>query len=199
MTVLIVTGAIGSGKSTAVDVVVEELEHAGKPSLRLHLDELARELISADEKILAELKDVFGPYVVSVEGELNRTALASVAFRSPESVASLNEITHPHVLARVSEIIDEYLNKEPRGTVVMESPYPFGLDSYEPLTLYIYAPFELRTEHNTRFAATDFEARNRVQASEQSYRSSSDFEIENTFHLPSFKAAIQSFVESQLL
>lgn len=199
MKLLVVLGAIGAGKSTAVEIIKTYLDEKGEDCLRLHLDDLAREVISADSKILEELKDAFGPYVVSVEGELNRQALALVAFRTPESVQSLNEITHPAVIARIGEILDEYRLKQPGGFVICESPYPFGLEKYDPVTLYIYADYETRAAHNDRFLATDFEARNRVQPTEASYRSSSDFEIENTFEESLFSEALKSFVDEHLL
>lgn len=198
MNVFITTGAIGSGKSTAVGIINHTLEEQGRDTLRLHLDDFARDLIAKDEAILTELKDTFGPYVVNIEGELNRQALATAAFKSPETVAELNQITHPKIMEHLSEVIDEYLGREPEGLVLMESPYPFGLEKYDPTVLYIYAPFEVRAEHNESFPATDFEARDRVQPTEESYRSSSDFEIENTFYKPTFEAALHAFVKEYI-
>lgn len=199
MNILVVMGPIGSGKSTAVDVIKRALEDGGKPVLRLHLDELARELISSNSDVLAELKDAFGPYVVTIEGELNRQALASVAFKNPESVALLNEITHPLVFERITSILIEFAENQPDGTVIMESPYPFGLDQHQATKLYIHAPFEARIAHNSRFSATDFMARDRVQPREDSFRGAADYEIENTFQQAIFEASLRAFVQEHYL
>lgn len=86
------TGGVGSGKSAVALVWAE----AGVPVLSA--DELGRALMQPGEPVYTQIADTFGPEVVRADGELDRAALARIAF-SEGRVAELNRIVHPAVIA----------------------------------------------------------------------------------------------------
>ncbi len=87
------TGGIACGKSRVL------LRLAGHGFHTLDLDAVARELTSPGHPALAEIAEAFGPSVLTREGALDRPALATRVFASPEELARLNAIVHPRVRA----------------------------------------------------------------------------------------------------
>jgi dephospho-CoA kinase len=58
-------------------------------------------LIKPQMPLLRDIVDRFGPTVLRENGELNRSALASIVFDDPDALADLDRITHPAVVAAV--------------------------------------------------------------------------------------------------
>jgi dephospho-CoA kinase len=86
-----ITGGIGSGKSALADLWV------ARGATLVDADVIAREIVEPGAPALVALVDRFGPHILTPAGELDRQALADVAFSDPEGVAALNEITHPAI------------------------------------------------------------------------------------------------------
>jgi dephospho-CoA kinase len=104
-TVLVgLTGSIGAGKSTVADLFEQE----GIPVLRA--DTIARELMTNDPAMRAEIVAAFGPDAY-VDGALNRSWLARQVFGDEEKLATLNGIVHPRTIAtqgmRARRLFDE--------------------------------------------------------------------------------------------
>lgn len=196
MQLLVFTGPIGSGKSTAAKMSAEELEKRGIPYMLLDLDDFARGVISGSQKILADLADAFGPYVLDSDGGLNRQALAIAAFKNPDTAKTLNEITHPAIIISLGELLKEFARKHEDGVAILESPYPYEMLDYNSHIVFINASLKDRQAHNERFTTEDFLKRGAVQPSEESYRLMSDLEIENTFSEPLMRSRIASLTES---
>lgn len=95
-----VTGGIGSGKSTfcrfweekGVDIV--------------YADDLARHIMTNDNKLVAAIKEAFGDEAYQEDGSLNRAYLAEEAFKK-ERVSELNAIVHPALRKKVRELADQ--------------------------------------------------------------------------------------------
>lgn len=135
--VLLVTGGIGSGKS----VVCRMLEEMGIPVY--DSDSRAKSLYERDCKLLDDVKALFGEDIVDADGHLDRKLLASRAFASGESTASLNALVHPAVLRD----FEAWKKNLPSEVVVMESALAGTLPEYRAVTdkvLLVDAPMELR-------------------------------------------------------
>ena len=89
--VVVLTGSIGSGKSTVAGM----LEQLGAVVVRA--DMLAREVVLPGTPALAEIVAEFGPDVLDESGELNRKKLAARVFASDSELLRLEEITHPRI------------------------------------------------------------------------------------------------------
>jgi len=112
------TGPTGSGKST----VAQSLEEAG--CVVIDADKIAREVVAPGAPALKELQREFGDTILDDYGNLRRHTLANLAFSSLEKTKRLNEITHPHILRKMKENIEECRQKR-KKVVVLDAPLLF--------------------------------------------------------------------------
>jgi len=95
-----ITGGIGSGKSTVASLL------AKRGALVIDTDAIAREVVEPPSPVLDAIVAEFGNAVRSVDGTLDRAALARVVFADPRKRAQLNRLTHPAIrdatLARIA-------------------------------------------------------------------------------------------------
>jgi len=117
---VLVTGSIGSGKTTACKL----FEELGVPVF--YSDEAARSLMDTNPFIMMNVKKYFGDdiYVkkydkkkVSVKEELDRKKLASIVFNDKDKLDILNEIVHP----AVGEAFEDWC--EVQETILKDSEY----------------------------------------------------------------------------
>jgi dephospho-CoA kinase len=85
------TGGMGAGKST-VSKVLKTLGHVVYDS-----DRAAKGLYDSDMALRQAVMDRFGEAVFTSKGDIDRAALAKLAFNSPEATRDLNEMVHPAV------------------------------------------------------------------------------------------------------
>ena len=90
-----ITGGIGSGKSALAELWV------ARGATLVDADVIAREIVEPGAPAFQLLIERFGPAILTPSGELDRQALASVAFADEAGVAALNEITHPAIGAEL--------------------------------------------------------------------------------------------------
>jgi dephospho-CoA kinase len=126
------TGGLGSGKSTAARMF------AAHGAVVLSSDEMGRELMQPGQAVYAEIVARFGPGVVGAGGELDRAALARVAFGAPGEcvgrVDELNAIVHPAVIARQAEMVEKIARRDADAdaVVMVESALVFETKYGEP-------------------------------------------------------------------
>jgi dephospho-CoA kinase len=94
------TGGIGSGKSAATDLL------AAHGAVIVDADVVAREVVAPGAPAHAALVERFGSEILDASGAIDRQRLADLAFATPESVAALNEITHPAIGISMYEQIE---------------------------------------------------------------------------------------------
>ena len=93
-----ITGGIGSGKSFVLDAI----KQMGYETFSC--DEIYREI--CDEKnYVRRLEEEFGK--VSLNGKLDKAALAKIVFSDEEKLKKLNEIAHPIIMKNLSERMDK--------------------------------------------------------------------------------------------
>ena len=86
---VLITGSIGSGKSTACKM----FEELGTPVF--YSDLSARKIMDSNKEVIEKVKSEFkGVYE---GGKLNRKELAAIVFNDPDKLEILNEIVHPVV------------------------------------------------------------------------------------------------------
>lgn len=108
------TGGIGSGKSTVSAMLAE------RGAVIVDADLIVRELQQPGTPLLDVLAERFGSAIVDVDGVLDRSALAAVAFVDAESVADLNAIVHPAVRAEINRRLAELAATD--SVVVIDIP-----------------------------------------------------------------------------
>ncbi len=112
------TGSLGSGKSTAARLFAAHGAHI------LQSDVIGRELMQPGEAVYSAIVHRFGNAIVLPDGQLDRAALAKIAFTDGR-VEELNAIVHPAVIARQAELADAIFQRDPNAVVIVESALIF--------------------------------------------------------------------------
>ena len=97
--VVIVTGGIGSGKSTLCKLLGE------KGAMLYSLDEVSRDLLRSNEDMVAELAQEFGPQILDEDGAVIPAELAAAAFADDASTQAMNAITMPYIVQAATNYI----------------------------------------------------------------------------------------------
>ncbi|NBV42193.1 nicotinate (nicotinamide) nucleotide adenylyltransferase [bacterium] len=106
--VLGITGRVGSGKSTAANLIADHFDVE-----LIDLDVIGHELLK-DNNIILQLVDQFGPSILE-NGIVNRKVLGTIVFSDPGSLKCLNRIMHPEIRRNV---INQLANRT-RPTIIV--------------------------------------------------------------------------------
>src|ERR1700729_3669916 len=112
------TGGLGAGKSTVAKMFRALGAHV------FSSDEMAREMMQPGLPVYKAIVDRFGPQVLQPNGELDRPALARIAFGEGR-VEELNGIIHPAVITRQSMLIAAIAAGERKAVIIIESALIF--------------------------------------------------------------------------
>jgi len=181
------TGGIASGKSTVGALLAEY------GAVVIDSDLLAREVVAAGTTGLAEVVIAFGPDMVTVDGELDRTAMGRRAFSDAEARGRLEAIIHPRVRARAAE-----LEAEVAADAVVVHDIPLLVETGEAgrfdIVVVVDAPADVQTERlvRTRGMGED-EARSRIaaQADRAERLAAADHVIVNDVSAEHLRAAVE--------
>jgi dephospho-CoA kinase len=170
------TGGIGAGKST----VSATFNECG--GIIVDGDVIAREVVEPGTEGLAKLVDAFGEEILLPGGALNRPALAAKAFVDDKRRATLNEIVHPLVARRRSEILSAVSDD---AVVVEDIPLlvETGMAPLFPLVVVVYADVETRVRRLVEqrgMPEADARARIAAQAPEEQRRAIADVLLDNS-------------------
>ena len=92
------TGGIGCGKSTAAALFAE------KGFRRLDADQVVRDELLPSAEIATAIRNRLGSAMMSSDGRVRRDKVAEKVFSDPAALAWLEELLHPRLMARWSEI-----------------------------------------------------------------------------------------------
>jgi len=95
------TGGIASGKSTVARSLVS------RGAILVDADEIAREVVEPGTPGWSKIVEHFGPGVLLGDRRIDRTKLAEIVFNDRGKLALLNEITHPEVMRRIADRLEE--------------------------------------------------------------------------------------------
>jgi dephospho-CoA kinase len=110
-TVIGLTGNIATGKS----VVRRMLEHLG--AFGIDADGLAHRAMSPGAPAHGPVVEMFGRWVLTPDGQINRPRLANIVFSDLDALAVLEQITHPIV----NQVIDLLIRRSKQNVVVIEA------------------------------------------------------------------------------
>ena len=139
MTIIGITGPTGSGKTTALNVLVE------LGAVLLDCDAVYHELTTSCIPMREELRERFGPEIFSEDGQLMRKTLGAVVFGDTQALTDLNEITHRYIRAEVERAISA-ARVEGRPAVAVDAIalLESGLGDLCDVTVAVTADDELR-------------------------------------------------------
>jgi dephospho-CoA kinase len=136
-----ITGGIGAGKSEALE------SFARHGAATISSDDIVHELLRDDPDVRSALLERFGQEILDEAGNIDRAAISRVVFEDRESLAWLEALLHPLVVAhylgwreRLAEL------PEPPAVSATEVPllYEVGGDSRFDAVVVITAPEEVR-------------------------------------------------------
>lgn len=178
MSVIAITGGIGSGKST-VRKIFEGLGARG-----IDADDLARLVVRPGSAGWSRIRETFGEEYFDEEGELDRKLLARAVFSEEGPRRLLESILHPLILDAEARLIAEALAERPERPVVVEIPLiaeGAAVDRYDGIVL-VTASENTRLERLERkgiLTREEARARMRCQASDEKRARIADWTIDN--------------------
>ena len=139
MTILGLTGGIGSGKSTVSRLLAShgfEIIDADLLTRRVH----------RDPAVCAELAQCFGADVIDTTGNtvcVNRPKLAAIVFNSADALSKLNNIMQPALYRALQQKIECC-----KGNAVLDAALLFeaGWDKLVSQTIVVLCPIETRIQ-----------------------------------------------------
>jgi dephospho-CoA kinase len=145
-----ITGGIAAGKSEALAA----FERRG--AAVVSADDLVHRVYREDDSLKSELRERWGDGVFDAQGEVDRAAVAAIAFPDPAELAWLESIVHPRVVRAHEEWI---AGQEGAMLVVVEIPllYETGGEARYDKVVALTASPEVREARRGLFA--DREAR----------------------------------------
>jgi dephospho-CoA kinase len=114
MKVIGLTGNIACGKS----VVAGMFRELGASVI--DADQVARLIVEPGQPAWKEIVERFGEGVLNPDGTINRRRLGEIVFRDAEKREELNRITHPRIIEKIRELIEEH-RKEGVRVVIVEA------------------------------------------------------------------------------
>jgi dephospho-CoA kinase len=157
-------------------------------------DEIAREVTRPGTPAWAKIVEHFGRDVLLSDGRIDRTALAEIVFRDRARLALLNEITHPEVMRRIADRLEEL-----RGTdrvVVVDVPLlvEAGAAGMFDVVVVVAASEEVQVDRLRRFRGMSEEAaraRIAAQARAEERAAVADWLITNDSSLEALAAQVE--------
>lgn len=178
---IIVSGGIGSGKST----VSEMLRQRGV--VVIEADRIGHEVLEPAGAAFAEVAAQWPAAVI--EGKIDRGLLAAVVFSDSEQLARLESITHPHIRNE----IESRVLAAGQHDVVVELPLASNLMSGDWARVVVAAPKTVRLERTVARGMDPEDVANRIaaQPSEEDWSSNADVVIDNAGSLAELERAVE--------
>jgi dephospho-CoA kinase len=200
MQVIVLTGGLGAGKSTAAEFF------RSRGAVAIDLDVIAAHLMAPGSSLLASVADAFGgDDVLLADGRLDRSALARLAFCTPEATARLNALVHPAVVREIGpSIADMRLLQDPPPVVVLEVPLLAEAPVFAELAdivVAIVGPESVRSARAVErgMSPDDAARRLRAQATDAERAELADVLIVNDGPLDRFTSALERFWEEYVV
>lgn len=193
MFVILVTGGLGAGKSTAAKYF------GSRGAVVLDLDEIGHRLLRPGSPAHPELVAAFGEEVVAEDGTIDRQALAKLAFASRERAATLNAIMHPAVFKDIGPGLTQMgLLPAPPQVVVLEVPLLVEAPEFTEFAdevLAVVAPVEQRVARAVAGGMSEDDARARIacQATDEERIRIADHVVINAGTLEGFLDELERF------
>ena len=100
--ILGITGGIGTGKSTVLNILKNDFDF-----IIFEADKVAHELMVPGEPAYKRNVEYFGPGILYENSEINRKILGNIVFHNKEKLELLNSITHNEVINEIKRRISE--------------------------------------------------------------------------------------------
>lgn len=187
-----ITGSMGSGKSSACEI----LKDLGYKVI--DADRLSREVLNIYPSLILKIKENFGDEFVNEKGELNRRELGAYVFQNQNRKEALEGIILPYIKMEMEKGFEKY-EREGNLLCILDAPtlIESGFYKYVDKVLLITAPLDTRIKRvMLRDKLTELEIRNRMKAqmTEEEKMKYSDYIVENNSGLEYLKSNINNII-----
>ncbi len=182
------TGGIGSGKST----VAAEWTKLG--ATEIDADILAREVVKPGSVGLETLVQILGEEILTSDGQLDRSKLASITFTNPAVRAKVEHALHPLIQQLAKE-------KRERTEGIVVYTIPLLVETKSPLefdaVVTISCPESVRVERLIARGMSEQDARNRIsaQATDQEREKVADYVLDSNCSMEELRVRAQRLFE----
>jgi dephospho-CoA kinase len=182
-------GGIASGKST-----VSSLLAAEGHGVVFDADAVARECLDMTARD-GRLAEALGAWAVTSSGAPDRRAIATRVFDDAALLRALERITHPAVLARIEDAVEDHRAGKGAPLLVLDVPLLIetGLDRRCDALWFVDAPDEsryARANERLRLSREEVQKRESAQSPLERKRSRADVVIRNDGTLADLKARV---------
>ncbi len=133
-----ITGQIGSGKSTASEI----LKDFG--AAIIDADKIGKQVVDSNPVLLKKLATKFGQDILKPNGHLNRKKLAQKAFLNSQAKNKLDLLVHPYLLKEIRKQIISYSKSHQLIVIDAALLLEWNLDKEVDMTIVVHASKETR-------------------------------------------------------
>ena len=180
MKVIGITGGVGCGKSTVMDLIENNFN-----AYVIKADDVGRHVLDRGTKGYEQFVTLFGEEYLDSRGNVNRDRLAQTVFHNPNKLMVLNSIVHPLVKKTIVEemarirCMEQYDFFFVEAALLLEDHYDVFCDEL----WYIYADIDSRRERlrNSRgYSDEKTDSIMKNQMSEELFRKRCDYVLDNS-------------------
>lgn len=152
-----ITGGLGSGKSTVLEILSK------KGAIALSADDIAKEMISPGGPAYNPVARRF-PDALKADQSIDPARLAAKVFTDARSLAWLNGLVHPLVAHKLRDMMDQ-MQKDGIRAVAVEVPLlvEAGMTDMFDVVIAVNAPVEERVERMVAAGWKDAPVRRRIE------------------------------------
>lgn len=191
-----ITGGVGAGKSEILRFIRQHYY------CKIYLaDEVAHKLQEPGENCYEKLKALLGDGVLAPDGSIDRGKMAARIFLDKDVLLKVNAIVHPAVREYLETAVKEAAEDGETELFFIEAALLIenGYKDFVDEMWYIHAGDEIRRERLRRGRGYDDERISRIMASqlsEDEFRGSSDFVLDNSGDLSEAYSLIKKRLEA---
>lgn len=193
--ILGLTGGVGTGKSTVLDIL--------KNRYFFHVyeaDRIGHEVIKPATLAHKKIVEHFGYTILKNDEFIDRKALAEIVFSDNEELEYLNRLVHPEVINEINDRISRISASEEDANFVIESAILFetGLDKMCDKVWYVHSDEEKRIERLRESRGYSDEKVKKIisqQLNEDEFSSKSDATINNSGTVEETEEQIKKLIE----
>jgi dephospho-CoA kinase len=188
MKVIGLIGGCGAGKTEIINILKRDFN-----AYIIVADAIGHEMLLKGEKPYELITDYFGQEILDDQNEINRRKLAQIVFADKAKLSRLNQMTHPYIYQRISEIIERVKSEKNHDLIVLEASIMVetGFDNLVEDIWFVYCQLETRI---SRLMSSRNLSRELIldiinnQQSDAYYSEHADvvidnsYDIENTYH-----------------
>ena len=164
-------------------------------------DGVAHELIKKGSDIFHEIVALFGPEILTKNGEIARPVLGKIVFKNPDGLASLNRLVHPAVRIKLNEWINQKRDEGKDAAVLIPLLFEAGMQDLDMDSIWcVSSPPQRVIRRLKQRGLTDSEAKNRMslQMPLKKKEKKANYVIPNGGTLEELESAIRKTVEAMV-